>query len=86
MQWVIIFLILLFCLSLYRLAAGPTFQDRLLGLSLASIILVLMLCVTAVMFSSSFYLDIAMIYALLSFGEIVAFVKVHHWRRKRSGQ
>lgn len=70
-------------ISLYRLIAGPTFQDRLLSLSLVSVILVLMLCVLAVHSDQSFYLDIAMVYALLSFGEIVAFVKIHYWRKHR---
>ncbi len=72
----------LLIMTLYRLIVGPTFQDRLLGLSLVSVELVLMLCVTAVMLEQSFYVDIAMIYALLSFGEITAFVKVHHWRKR----
>ncbi len=76
-------LIILFIMSLYRLVFGPSFQDRLLGLSMASTLLVLMLCVSAVLFDRSFFLDIAMIYALLSFGEITAFVKVHHWRTRR---
>ncbi len=70
-------------ISLYRLIAGPTFQDRMLSLSLVSVILVLMLCVLAVHLDQSFYLDIAMVYALLSFGEIVAFVKIHYWRKHR---
>lgn len=80
---VLIALILLFLLSLYRLVVGPAFQDRLLGLSLISTELVLILCVIGVYFEQSFYLDIAMIYALLAFGEITAFAKVHHWRKKR---
>ncbi len=71
----------LLIMTLYRIIVGPTFQDRLLGLSMVSVELVLMLCVTAVMLEQSFYVDIAMIYALLSFGEITAFVKVHHWRK-----
>ena len=77
-------MVILFIMSLYRLVRGPSFQDRLLGLSLASTLLVLMLCVTAVLFDRSFFLDIAIIYALLSFGEITAFVKVHHWRSRSS--
>ncbi len=83
MLYVIYILAGIALMSLFRLIVGPTFQDRLLSLSLVSVILVLMLCVLAVYLDQSFYLDIAMVYALLSFGEIVAFVKIHYWRKHR---
>lgn len=74
------FLALLVIPSLYRLAVGPSLQDRLLALSLISVELTLLLCVLAVVFGTSFYLDIAMIMALLSFAEITAFLKLHRRR------
>ncbi len=83
MPAVLITLIILFIMSMYRLIAGPSFQDRLLGLSLISTELVLILCVIGVYFDRSFYIDIAMVYALLAFGEITAFIKVHHWRNRQ---
>lgn len=59
----------------FRLVAGPTTEDRLLGLNIVSAHIVLILCMLAVEYGQSFYLDAAIIYALLSFSEVVAFVR-----------
>jgi multicomponent Na+:H+ antiporter subunit F len=74
---VLVILAPIFIMSLYRLIAGPSFQDRLLGLAQSNVVLVLILCTLAVWWEQSFYIDIAILYALLSFGETTAFVKVH---------
>ena len=79
----LLFLAILVVPSLYRLIAGPTLQDRLLALSLVSVELTMLLCVLAVQLNQSIYLDIAIILSLLSFAEIVAFLKLHR-RRKPS--
>ncbi len=61
--------------SMYRLLKGPTFYDKLMSISLVSVHIILIMCTIAVIYEKSFYLDIAIIYALLSFSEIVAFLK-----------
>lgn len=66
--------------SAYRILAGPTRQDRLLGLSLISVEVTLLLCIYAVLLEQSLYLDIAIILALLSFAQITAFLKLHKSR------
>jgi multicomponent Na+:H+ antiporter subunit F len=58
-----------------RLIIGPTTEDRLLGLNMVSAHIVLILSFLAVEYGSSFYLDAAIVYALLSFTEIIAFVR-----------
>ena len=63
-------------LSLFRLAVGPTLYDRLAALHLISALVVLLLCVHAIRLNLPFYLDVALIYALLSFGETVAFARL----------
>lgn len=68
---------LIFVMSLYRIIRGPSFQDRLLGLSQTNVVLILSLCVLSVYWEKSFYIDVGVVYALLSFGEIAAFVKLH---------
>jgi len=76
------FLCLLLVPSAYRLLVGPSLQDRLLALSLVSVELTLILCILAVQFGQSLYLDIAIILCLLSFAQITAFLKLH----KRRGE
>ena len=62
-------------LSLYRLVVGPSLQDRLMSLTMFSSFVVLLLCLFAVVLQRSLYLDVAVIYALLSFSEILALLK-----------
>lgn len=81
MNFVLHVLCALVVMSLVRLVIGPTFQDRLMALSLVNTEIVLILAVLSVQRSASFFLDAAMVYALLSFGEIIAFVKIHRARR-----
>ncbi len=66
----------LMALSLYRLFVGPSLYDRLVALHLVSAEIVLLLCVHAVQAGRAFYLDVAMIYALLSFVETIAFARL----------
>lgn len=83
---VFLFLYLLSFLSLYRLFVGPTFQDRILALSLVNSSIVLILCTLSVQRSASFYLDAAIVYALLSFGEIIVFVKLHRIQTRKTAR
>ena len=76
MSWDIQILYALMALSLYRLFAGPTLFDRLVAMHLVSAEIILLLCIHAVRYGRGFYLDVAMIYALLSFAETIAFVRL----------
>ncbi len=71
--WLFIFMFV----SMYRIFVGPSFHDRLLGLNLVSVHVILILCFFSVLFDQSFYMDIAIIYALLSFSEVIAFLKLY---------
>lgn len=75
MRAVILILVGLAAMSGWRLFAGPTFQDRLLAANLIAGQIVLMMCYFAVHAGRSYYLDVAMIFALLSFAEVIAFVR-----------
>ncbi|TVQ98400.1 MAG: cation:proton antiporter [Spirochaetaceae bacterium] len=68
-------LVVFLALAAVRLVIGPTTEDRLLGLTMVSAHIVLILAMLAVEFGNSFYLDAAMIYALLSFTEVIAYVR-----------
>lgn len=63
-------------MSLVRLIIGPDFHDRLLALNMVSAHVTLLMVFYAVYYGHSFYIDVALIYAMLSFTEIVAYVRL----------
>lgn len=75
MNWLIWVIAVFIPLSAYRLVRGPELQDRLMGLGLVSSQIIVLMCIVAVEYGRSFYLDAAILYALLSFSEVVAFVR-----------
>lgn len=75
MTWITYCLIFLLVGSLYRLIRGPLLEDRILALNVTAVIIVLIIALYSISYRQSFYLDIALIYAVLSFGEVLAFVK-----------
>jgi len=68
-----VFLIMSVCLAIYivRVAKGPSIWDRLLGLSLISTKIMLIIVLLASLSNMSFLLDIAIVYALLGFISLV---------------
>ena len=74
----------LMALSCYRLFVGPSLFDRLVSMHLVSAEVVLLLCVHAVRYERAFYLDVAMVYALLSFGETIAFARLRPAPRREA--
>ena len=75
MSWILYILIGLFLLTCYRLVRGPFLEDRILALNVIAVIIVLVMCYYSLIYEQSFYLDIALIYTLLSFSEVLAFIK-----------
>lgn len=63
-------------MSIFRLIAGPNLYDRLLALNMVSAHVTLLMGMYAVLYRQTFYLDVALIYALLSFTEIIAYVRL----------
>jgi multicomponent Na+:H+ antiporter subunit F len=78
MSWVLYILIVLLVAGLYRLVRGPLLEDRLLALNVIAVLIILIMSYHAIAYGQSFYLDIALVYALLSFGDILAFVKISY--------
>ena len=62
-------------MCLYRLLFGPTTPDRIVSADTLSVIATIMLCGIAGVFQSVLYLDVAMIYGVLSFVGIIALAK-----------
>ena len=50
-----------------------------------SSLFILILCTIGIIYGKSYYLDAAILYALLSFTEIIAFIRLYHPVRKYGG-
>ncbi|GEM_PF-63470 len=62
-------------MCLYRLIVGPTNPDRIVSADTLSVIATVMLCCVAALFGSVLYLDVAVIYGVLSFVGIIALAR-----------
>ena len=62
--------------ALYRLIFGPTTADRIVSADALSLIATVSLIFLSVLFDSVLYLDIALVYSILSFVGIVALARV----------
>jgi multicomponent Na+:H+ antiporter subunit F len=63
-------------MSLFRLLFGPSNADRIVSADALSLIATIVLVLLALVFNSIFYLDVAMIYAVLSFVGIVVLAQL----------
>jgi len=72
---VILLLLINSLLSVYRIIIGPTHQDRLIGLNLILYQVTAIMVIAAVNFRRSIYLDVALVYAILSYISIIAITK-----------
>ena len=82
MTFAVITLIIFSFLSAYRVLIGPTLWDRLLGLNLVTSKLIIIIILMASLRMESFLLDMALVYALLSFIGII-FISIYIQRKGR---
>lgn len=75
--------ILLFCslFVLYRVMRGPSAADRIVAVEILGILIIGMLALIGLHEDMDFFLDIALIWALLSFVAALAFSKILEGRR-----
>ena len=68
-EYLIVFLALLLCsiMAIIRVIRGPTAPDRLVGLDTINTIVVVLMVVFGAAFNEVIYVDVAIVYALLSF-------------------
>ncbi len=77
---IIIIIIVAIFLSTIRILIGPTVWDRLLGLSLVSSKIIILIVLYSLKVGQSFYLDIALVFAILGFvgsTSLAQFLKKH---------
>lgn len=68
--------VLLFA-CLLRAIRGPRIADRVVGINMIGTIIIMMIAILALMLEEGYLLDIAIIYAMLSFLAVVVLVKIY---------
>lgn len=68
--------------ALVRAIRGPRFTDRIVAVNLIGTITIVTMCLLSVYFDQSFLLDVAIVYALLSFIAIVVLTRLVIVRRR----
>lgn len=79
----IVFAILIL-LTLIRAILGPRFTDRVIAINMINTMVIAMICILSALFGESFLIDVALIYALLSFLSVVVLSRLItlHERKK----
>lgn len=70
-------------LCLYRAGVGPTTQDRLLGVNIVGTKTLVVVVLVTYIFAESFFLDVAIVYALLLFVVTIAtsrYLETEGWK------
>ena len=75
--------ILLFCsiFILYRVFAGPTAADRIVAVEIMGVLIVGLTAMIGLFYDESFFMDIGLVWALLSFIASLAFAKILEGRQ-----
>ena len=68
-EYLVAFLALLLCsiMAIIRVIRGPTAPDRIVGLDTINTIVIVLMVVFGAAFNEVIYIDVAIVYALLSF-------------------
>lgn len=66
-----IFLALTIILCLIRAVLGPRFTDRLLGINVINVKVIILICLMAAFFEKSYLIDIALVYSAISFLSVI---------------
>lgn len=67
--------------ALIRLLIGPSAFDRVVGLDTLNVIITAVVVLLALMLKNEMYLDIAIVYAILSFLETILFARFLEGKR-----
>jgi len=72
---IILGILLFFCLL--RAIRGPRIADRVVGINMIGTIIIMMITILSLMLEEGYLVDIAIIYAMLSFLAVVVLVKIY---------
>ena len=74
---VLIILAVLVILTFIRVVKGPRLADRVVGVNVIGTLTIMMICILSVMLSEGYLLDVALIYAMISFLAVVVLTKIY---------
>lgn len=74
---VLIVLALLVVLTFIRVIRGPRLADRVVGVNVIGTLTIMMICVLSLMLAEGYLLDVALIYAMISFLAVVVLTKIY---------
>lgn len=72
---IILILIMFFCLA--RAIKGPEITDRIVAINMLGTLTILIICILSFWLKESYLLDVALIYAMISFIAVVVLTKVY---------
>ncbi len=70
-----VFIISAIFIALIRFLKGPTIYDRIAAIDVLTLITTVILVVLAIYYKEIFYMDTAIVYAILSFIGVIAFAR-----------
>ena len=75
--------VLLFCslFILYRVIMGPTAADRIVATEILGVLIIGLTALIGIFYDQSFFMDVGLIWALLSFIAALAFAKILEGRQ-----
>lgn len=71
-----IFLALTIILCLVRTICGPRFTDRLLGINVINVKVIVLICIMAVFYEKSYLVDISLVYSTISFLSVIVLARL----------
>ena len=74
---VLIVLAVLVVLTFIRVIKGPRLADRVVGVNVIGTLTIMMICVLSLMLAEGYLLDVALIYAMISFLAVVVLTKIY---------
>ncbi len=74
---VLIVLALMVILTFIRVIKGPRLADRVVGVNVIGTLTIMMICILSVMLSEGYLLDVALIYAMISFLAVIVLTKIY---------
>lgn len=79
----LLFIALASLMALYRLIFGPSNPDRMVSADALNVIATAIICIMAALFQSVLYLDVALIYGVLSFSGVLALARAIENSKKK---
>lgn len=73
----LILLAVMVCFCLVRTFKGPRITDRIIAINMIGTMTIITICVLAVYMKESYLIDVALVYAMISFLSVIVLCKVY---------